>query len=1180
MMSDKAWTYDQQNAINARGGTLLVSAAAGSGKTAVLVQRVINRITDAKNPTDADRLLVVTFTKAAAAEMQTRISAEIAALLEKDPFNTALQRQQILLSRAHISTIDSFCSGIVKENFYKLGISPDFRILDESEMTVLRAEAVSKVLDEFYSRNDTVFYRFVEIFASGKSDDRIAQIINKLYDFVRAHPFPTRWLKEKAGMYQTALPASQTVWGKTILSFASDAVDYCVSVTENSLSLAGSDPAVAKAYSDALHSDIAGLYTLKEAINSGSWDKISFETGNFAYQKFKPLRGYNDDTLKSRITAARKDVKNTITKMANLFSCTEKQCENDIRALSPIVNKFFEVTERFAEILGDMKNERRAADFSDLEHWTLKLLVKETESGFEKTEYAQELSRQFDEIMVDEYQDTNEAQEMIFRAVSQNEKNLFFVGDVKQSVYRFRQAMPQIFLRRRAECSKYEPENENYPAYIALGKNFRSRAGVTDAVNFVFGQIMSRQAGELDYTESEKLVPAADYPPHTDCDVDLDIIDLSDTEEKSDMVKTESRHIAEIIHKMVSEKYSVTDHGIQRPAVYRDFCILLRSANKYAHEYARELTALAVPAWADTAGGFFETYEIGIAVSLLQVIDNPLQDIPLLAVMMSPVYGFTPDDTADIRMISRSGKLYPAVRLAAEKGNERAGTFLSDMEYYRTLAATMPADRLIRTVYEKTGLTDIVQAMQNGELRLANLRLLFQYAKKYENAGSGGLSGFIKFIGRLKRSNADLSAAVSVSEAANVVRIMSIHHSKGLEFPVCIIAGCSRLFNKERDDTLLHPELGLGAKLKDEKTGCRFTTMPREAVALELGRGEMSEELRILYVAMTRAKEKLIMVATLKNAEKKIGSLASHLTAGKKIQPYAVLGASSISDWLLLCALRHPDGKTLRDIAGAPPEITVHADGKLKINIVRPKNEDKEKQQEPQAAESEPDMKLYDLISEDINYEYPYSGLNGVCAKVAASDLASREFSAKYAASARPAFLSESGLSAAERGTALHGYMQFADYKAASENPQSELERLVKNGFLTVQQGKSINLELIKTFFTSNIAKRMLASPHIEREYRFTVEIPAETVNPELSAKLKDETVVMQGAVDCAFEESGKIVIVDYKTDRVETASLLWERYSKQLALYRFALQKYTGKEVKECLLYSFGLNTEVKGKI
>ena len=1177
-MGAKEWTDDQKNAINASGGTLLVSAAAGSGKTAVLVQRVINRITDAENPTDADRLLVVTFTKAAAAEMRTRISSEIASLLEKDPFNSTLLRQQILLTRAHISTIDSFCSDIVKENFYKLGISPDFRILDDSEMAVLRADAVSKVLDGYYSENDADFYRFAGLFASGKSDEMIARMINRLYDFVRSHPFPRRWLDEKAEMYSSPLPAAQTVWGKTIMSYAGEAIDYCISVTQNAAALAGSDPAAAKAYSDALKSDMAGLLSLKKAATACDWDSVAFQLQNFSYQKLKPLKGCGD-AFKDRIKSARKEVKDTVAKLARLFPGNEKQCGEDIKSLAPIVRKFFGVTERFAEILAEMKDEKHAADFSDLEHWTLKLLVKENEGGFEKTAYANELSGQFDEIMVDEYQDTNEAQEMIFGAVSQNGENLFFVGDVKQSIYRFRQAMPQIFLRRRGACKKYDPANESFPAYISLGKNFRSRRGVTDAVNFVFSQLMSKKAGGLDYTESEKLVPSDGYPPHAGSDAALEVIDLSGMEEAYGMVKAESARIAEIIHKMISEKYTVTDNGVQRPAVYRDFCVLLRSANKYAPEYARELTSLAVPSWADTAGGFFGTYEVGIALSLLQVIDNPLQDIPLLAVMMSPVYGFTPDDMAEIRALSRSGKLYTAVRLAAEKENARAKEFLDEISRFRVLAATMPADRLIRAVYEISGLPDIVQAMQNGSLRLANLQLLFQYAKKYEESGSGGLSGFIKFIARLKKNNSDLSAASSVSEAANVVRVMSIHRSKGLEFPVCIVAGCSRQFNRERDDTLLHPELGLGAKLKDEKTGCRFTTMPREAVSLELGRDEMSEELRVLYVAMTRAKEKLIMVATLKNAEKKVRSLAGHIIPGKPIQPYAVLGASSISDWLLLCALRHPGGQALRDMAGAPQDITVTAKEKLDINISRPQSKD-ENEKDEEVPQAQPDRRLYNIINDSINYKYPYAELNGVCAKVAASDLASREFSEQYAASSRPAFLSEGGLTAAERGTALHIYMQFADYKSALKSPQEELGRLVQDGFLTARQAQSVDLGRVMGFLNSMIGKRILASPHVEREYRFTVEIPAGNVKPGLKAPLKDESVIMQGAVDCAFEENGGIVIVDYKTDRVPSQAALWERYKKQLALYKFAMEKYTGKNIMECLLYSFSFGTEVNGRL
>lgn len=1181
-MNERNWTDSQRDAIEARGGTLLVSAAAGSGKTAVLVQRVIKRITDDKNPTDADRLLVVTFTKAAAAEMRVRIAAQISKLLEKDPFSVSLQRQQILLTRAHICTIDSFCNDIVKENFYKLGISPDFRILDESEMTILRADAVSQVMEEFYAENDSIFYSFVEVFASGKNDDRIAQIINKLYDFVRSHPFPKRWLEEKEKMYELPAPVSQTAWAKTIFSFTADAVDYCISITENAVALMKSDPAIADAYSDAYSSDLAGLESLKEAARSCDWDRTAFQANNFSYQKLKPLRGYGDDPLKSRVSAARKEVKDTVSHIAGLFCATQEQCGEDIARLAPIVKKLFEAVLRFSEILDKMKAERRAADFSDLEHWTLKLLVKDTENGFERTEYAKELSLTFDEIMVDEYQDTNEAQEMIFRAVSQNEANLFFVGDVKQSIYRFRQAMPQIFLRRRAECREYDRNSGNFPACVVLDKNFRSSRGVTGVVNFVFRQLMSKQTGELDYTKAEELVPAADYPPCPEPAAKLDIIDLSNCDDEIDMIQAESRHIAELIHKMVKNKYMITDHGVQRPVVYRDFCILLRSANQYAHEYARELTALAIPAWADTAGGFFAAYEVGIAISLLNVIDNPMQDIPLLSVMMSPIYGFTPDDTADIRLNSRSGRLYPALRRAAESGNSRAAEFLNETECYRTLAATMPTDRLIRMVYEKTGLLDLVQAMPNGELRLANLRLLLEYAKKYEASGYGGLSGFLRFIERLRKNNADLSSAASISEAANVVKIMSVHHSKGLEFPVCIIAGCARAFHKERDDTLLHPELGLGVKLKDPETGSRFTTMPREAVALELERDEMSEELRILYVAMTRAKEKLIMVTTLKKAEKTIGGLASHLSDEKRIQPYAVRGASSISDWLLLCALRHPDGKVLRDMVGAPPEIVVGAEEPWSISVVYPPKDEEKEQAEKEIPAAQPNPELLDLILSNINYKYPYAGLNGVCAKVAASDLAAREFSARYAAVSRPAFLSETGLTSAERGTALHDYMQFADYQTAVKKPCEELERLVREGYLTAQQGKTVDIAGVEAFFQSGIGRRILKSKHMEREYRFAIEIPAEKVKPELksTADLKEETVVLQGAVDCAFEESGKLIIVDYKTDRTKKPAELWDRYREQLSLYKLALQKYTGIQVGECLLYSFALNSEVTGEL
>lgn len=1175
-MSQRKWTQSQQDAIDARDGTLLVSAAAGSGKTAVLVQRVIERITNSVNPTDADRLLVVTFTKAAAAEMNSRITAEIAKLLEVDPMNVRLQRQQILLTRAHISTIHSFCSELIRENFYKLDISPDFRIIDDSEMNLLRSDAVTTVLEEYYAQDDPIFLDLVEAFASGRDDDRIIQTVNNLYDFVRSHPFPKRWFAEKAAMYSSAVSAPQTVWGQTILSFAAGAVDYGISLTQNSLALMNDDAKIEAAYSDGFNADLAGLMSLKAATDAGEWDKISFQTNQFSYLRLKPLRGYNEDPLKNKLSASRKEVQATIKKLAELFSASEEQCNDDITRLAPLLQKLFEVTEKFGEALSQLKAERHAADFGDLEHYALKLLVRDTDGGFERTTEAAELSSHFDEVMVDEYQDTNEAQDMIFRAISQDEKNLFMVGDVKQSIYRFRQAMPQIFLRRRALYPNYDKTKNEYPACVVLDKNFRSRRGVTEAINFVFRQLMSVQTGELDYNKEEELVAGADYPPSSEPAAQLDIIDLSVSENEDDMVTAESRHIAELVYQMTGDGTTVTDKGKSRPVVYRDICILLRSANKYAHEYAKALTSLGVPAWADTSGGFFAAAEVGVAVSLLRVIDNPMQDIPLLSVLMSPIYGFTPDDMADIRIPARSGSLYLAVVSATRSGNVRTAEFLKDIDTYRALAATMPSDRLIQIVYEKSGYINLVQAMPNGDLRLANLRMLLEYAKKYEASGYNGLSGFIRFIDRLQKNNSDLAPASTISEAANVVKIMSIHRSKGLEFPVCIVAGCARRFNKDHADVLLHPSLGLGVKLKNPATLSRYTTMPREAVALELDRGEMSEELRVLYVAMTRAKEKLILITTVKDASKTLGKLASRLTDESRIQPYVVRSVSSISDWLLLCALRHPSGGALRDMAGALPGITVASEEPWSIHLIYPPADAAVEQEQKVSIAEQPSEALQAEITTNIDYIYPYAALQGVQAKVAASDLAAREFSAQYAATARPAFLSKAGLTPAERGTALHAYMQFADYTKAAVNPSDELKRLVTQGYLTGEQGEAVDLTRVRTFFESPLANRILASHNVMREYRFTVEITAGDVKPELEGELRNQPVVLQGAVDCAFEENDELIIVDYKTDKTNNPGELWERYSSQLALYKRALEQCTDRKVSECLLYSFSLNAEI----
>ena len=1176
-MGKRSWTPEQADAINARGGTLLVSAAAGSGKTAVLVQRVIERLTDPAHPSDADRLLVVTFTRAAATEMRERISLRLSELLAQDPSNAGLQRQQILLTRANISTIHSFCSELVRENFYKLDVSPDFRIADDSEMAILRAEAITRVLEENYAGDDPVFSELVEAFGSDRDDRRVAAAVERLYDFIRSHPFPERWLRQKAALYGAGQSASQTPWGRCLLGFAREAADYCAALTENSLAAMREDAKILGAYQEAFESDLSELKRLKNVILREDWDGVGGAAASVPFARLKPLRGYADDPLKIRLSACRDEVKGTVKRLAQLFSASEQECADDLARLAPIVQKLFDVTSAFSGALDALKAERRVADFGDLEHWSLRLLVRDTENGFERTQEAKELSLRFDEIMVDEYQDTNETQDMLFRAVSREETNLFMVGDVKQSIYSFRQAMPKIFLTRRASFPAYDRGADNYPARIVLDKNFRSRRTVTDAVNFVFGQLMSEQAGDVDYTGKERLSAGADYGEQPGCETEVHVIDLSMDESDEVMGVLESRHIAEQILSMLGQGFQVTRDGVPRPAVFRDFCILLRSANKYAAQYARELQLCGVPAWADSSGGFFQAPEIAVMLSMLRVIDNPVQDIPLLSVLMSPVYGFTPDELADIRLENKGAPLYLALLAHAEQGNARAAAFLQEIGRFRTLAATMPADRLLNVIYEKTGCRDMVQAMSNGELRLANLQLFLEYAKKYESSGYNGLSGFIRFLDRLEEQDSDLPGASAVSESANVVRVMSIHKSKGLEFPVCIIAGCARRFNKEKGDVLLHPVLGLGAKLRDSAGMCRYTTLPREAIALELDREAMSEELRVLYVAMTRAREKLILLSTVGNLDKTLGALATRLTDGERIEPYVVRGASCISDWILSCALRHPDGGALRERALAGPDIVSRAPCEpWRVRVLPPPaSPEAEKAARPRAAASPDEALLTDLCAR-INFVYPYDALRGVPAKVAASELAAQEAGEGWDVLSRPAFLSRSGMTPAERGTALHAYMQFADYPAASRDPKAELDRLVERGYLTAEQGLAVDLEQVRAFFESPIARRMLASSDCRRELRFTVEIPAGRVRPELPEALREQPIVLQGAVDCAFAEDGQMVIVDYKTDRTASPQELWRRYKTQLDLYSLAVRRVTGLPVRECLLYSFHLNRQV----
>lgn len=1179
-MAQKKWTQSQQNAIHAQNGSLLVSAAAGSGKTAVLVERVIERITDPVSPVDADRLLVVTFTRAAAAEMKERISIKLDELIAENPLESSLRRQQLLLSKANISTIHSFCSELVRENFFALDISPDFRLAEESELAILKAQAVNNVLESLYENEGEAFSLFADYFSTSKSDYLLQQVILKLYEFLCAHPFPETWLQKKEQMYACDCPIAETQWGRVTVDYAQDAARFCLALAESSLSLFEERPELGEALKSLLQLDLKYTQKLCETVCSSPWDEIRAYLSSFDFSaRFQSARGYKEDAVKLKIQGSRDLLKKTVKSLCSLFTQSEQQCRDDLLALAPLVHELFSAVRLFAQEYEKQKREKNIADFNDLEHWALSLLVKETEDGAEFTPQAQAASQRFAEVMVDEYQDANEIQDLIFRALSGDGAHLFVVGDVKQSIYGFRQAMPEIFLRRKDAYALYDPALDNYPAKIILDKNFRSRQGVTDAVNFVFRRLMSKEVGGMEYTREEELSAGAQYETDDSPDMVYHLLDSGASgEDGADIL--EARHIASLIHKYM-ESYKVTENGVRRAAKYSDFCILLRSATTHASVYVRELTALGIPASSQSSDSFLTAQEVAVMISYLRLIDNPLQDIPLLNVLMSPIYGFTPDDLAKMRIAKPQGRLYFALKSYAQEGSLPAQQLLTDLDECRTLAATTPADLLIHTIYTRTGYPALVRSRQDGMPGLSNLRLLQEYAKNYEQSGTGGLSGFVRYIDRLEEQNCDLKTNAAALSQSECVRVMSIHHSKGLEFPFCFLAATSRSFNSDKtDEVLLHAELGIGIRRKDTQRMCRYSTMPRGAVALELERDGKSEELRVLYVAMTRAREKLIILSTQKNPRRYLETMASRLTGGKTVLPYIVRGASCISNWITQCALMHPDGYRLRELAGMPRIVECEPCLKWEISVIEGDTAATRQEEEvlpEKAANPElcPPADIAPIIRR-LTSEYPYQTLSMIPVKVSASDLSHEESREEYAFSARPAFLQKEKMTGAQRGTALHAFMQFADFTAFLASPQEELTRLTEQGFITKEQEQAVPLDRINACLQSSIMRRFLSSQKQYREFRFTVKIKAGLADKDLKPPFSEEDIILQGAVDCAFEESGGIVIVDYKTDRVKTMEELKNRYHTQLELYRYAMEQCTGLPVRECVLYSFHLDDSI----
>ncbi len=1172
-MAQRTWTDKQRQCLEARAGTVLVSAAAGSGKTSVLVERVIRRITDPAQPVDIDRLLIVTYTRAAAAEMRQRLSIALAEKMAAEPENPLYQRQQMLLPQAHISTVHGFCARLLQEQAGIAGLPVGFKVAEETQTQLLAAEALDTVLEQAYRQRDPAFLALATQLNAQKNDAGLREAVEQAFVFMQAQPFPHRWLRQQMDAYTQVMPLEKTPWMQYILQELDMLLESICLLMQKATQLTYTDGL--EGYRDVIPAECKRLQDVKQRLLEQSYDELYDLITGFVFVRLPSVKAKDAVAAdyKEQVQKLRNKAKDKMSKAAALFCGTQEQCRADLAAMAPLVEALGRLVEDYTARFTALKRQNKLLDYGDLEHECLRLLLEEDTE--QPTPLAVELSVRFVEIMVDEYQDTNAAQDALFLALSRRGENLFMVGDVKQSIYGFRQAMPEIFTSRRDAYPVYDPDRPAFPATITLENNFRSRREVTDTVNFLFRQLMQRRLGGVEYGAGEELVYSAQYEEEGDHRTHWLLLDMAGEEELS-AEQAEIRLIASRIRQL-TQSMTIRDKEGARPLTWRDVCILLRS-RKAISRYVKGLNELGIPTAAEAGGSLLSTPEIRTTLSLLRVIDNPLREVELAAVMLSPLYGFTPDDLAQLRLFSgRRTPLYTAIEQCSQPGGQsdvelsaRCAGLLRDLRRYRTLAVSLPADRLLEALYRETGLEAVYAARSAGRQRVANLQQLDRIARGFEQGGFRGLSAFVRYVDRLEEQGKDLPAGSAQQQ--NGVRVMTVHGSKGLEFPVVFLARLNGRGGGDdsRKKLLFHESAGIGLRLVDEEELERHATLPFAGVQSARRLDGSAEELRVWYVALTRAKEQLYLIYTAKDIERQLAARAAELPTEQQLLPDTVLRAVCPGDLLLTAALRHPDFLPLRQKV----LDTLPAQTGWQVERCTPSLQETET--EEQTTSPQPDVRLTALLQQRLAFTYPYAPLQGVPAKLAASQLSHEVMSRDYIATARPAFLQKEGLTAAQKGTALHTFMQFGDLGRAAADVTEEVRRLLDAGFLTSQQAQALPLDKLQRFLHGRLYARMIASPQVWREYAFTVPVEAGSL-ADLPAALAGETVVVQGIADCVFREGDGLVLVDYKTDRVKTGEELVERYRSQLLFYQQALEMLLGLPVKQMLLYSFALDREVE---
>ena len=1259
-----SWTTEQQQVIDLRNRNILVSAAAGSGKTAVLVERIVKIITDKNHPVDIDHLLIVTFTNAAAAEMRERIGNAIEKALDEQPWNEHLLRQLTLIHNAQITTIDSFCLYVVRNHFHEIDLEPNFRIGDEGELKLLREDVLGRVLEQNYEEPSEAFSDFVEGYASGRTDAALNEMILQLYEFSRSYPWPEKWLDSFVGIYriENREELDRAEWLAPLTENICFVLKDCEQLLKQALAITQQDDGP-DMYEKAVQSDLEKYEGLSKRT---SFCELSEALSDIKYDRLASSRGFEGDPDKLELVKSlREQAKDVVKKLCRqYFFCSPEMMIGQLERTEPMLEEVVRLTKQFADEFAAAKRRKNLVDFHDVEHFALQILVDEETEKAKKT--AEEFRDTFEEIMIDEYQDSNEVQETLLRSISREERgenNIFMVGDVKQSIYRFRLARPELFMKKYDSYSLEESTTQR----IDLHKNFRSREEVLTCTNDIFYKIMARSLGNVEYDAEAALYPGASYPVSADFIPEILLADsndelLEDTE-LTDKKTLEAKIVAEEIkHLMKTQPVTDKAAGTLRAARYSDIVILLRSLSGWADSLVEVLNENGIPAHTVSSTGYFSTVEVQTVLSMLRLLDNPRQDIPMAAVLRSPMAGLTDEELAVLRLEDGSVPFHEVVLELAEglyeedgqkeisdseadseadqkQGRNADGKKEDDIEttahwkllkFYkkyrqlRQLVPDTPIHELIEIILRETGYGHYVAAMPAGSRRTANLNMLLEKAAAYEKTSYKGLFHFVRYIDELQKYDVDFGEADMVGENEDVVRIMSIHKSKGLEFPIVIVSGMGKNFNKQdtRSKMVLHPELGIGLDYMDGKKRIKSPTIAKKAIAKQIELENLGEELRVLYVALTRAKEKLILTGTLKDAAEKLEFYRQQANLSKAAdRPLSYLtreGASGYLDWILPAVLSYGDKYPVR-IVEAAELVLDEVENQLE------QNEDlTERIEEIEAA----DTQLVGQLKQRFSQRYPYQVDVLRKNKYSVSELKHRAMRERFEAEQEetvPAFLEEpvtptiplfiqreesveqeTANRGALRGTAVHRVMECYDF-ASEKSVQEQMEAMEKEEKITADMRALVKEQTVADFVSSETGKRMALAQRggaLYREKPFVMgfteeelenygfgagaqmieneaqtenaqqEIMSENVSQENHMHEEDLTLI-QGIIDVFWIEDDGITVLDYKTDRVDTAQELIDRYATQLKLYADALERVfaTRKlKVKEILIYSFRL--------